>query len=766
MAAVLTTTDLRERLPDGPWMAVDVDKLGAPGPDAPTPIGLSPELPAYIVYTSGSTGRPKGVVVTHDNLRISTGARLQAYDTAPERFLLVPSVAFDSSVAGIFWTLATAGTLVIPTDDEARDPHRLAQLVAEERVTSVLCVPSLYDQVLRAGGDHLQGLETAIVAGESCPSRLVEEHFRVLSKTRLFNEYGPTEATVWATLYEVTADDTARPVAIGRPIPGVRVDVLDRLGRSVPVGIPGQAWIAGPTVAQGYWRRPDLTAERFVVDSGTGPRSYRTGDRVVWTEDGRLLFLGRNDEQIKLRGYRIEPGEIEAALLGLPGVDEAAAVARHSSAGTATASGSAALQLVAFIQSIHNGTVENWRQTLAKRLPDYMIPSRLVKLSELPRLPNGKIDRQRLRDMVLDADVVVHVEHSVRSSREQALISLWEGLLGRVGVGLNDNFFELGGHSLLVVEMTLAIAQDFEVDLSAADVFENPTVKELAARIAQRGGRNAPAYRHLFPIQPAGRRKPFVIAVPHFFTEMFANRFRGERPVYGLRGVSLRPEGNRGRWRTLRDLGEELVEEILRRFPDQTCILAGYSFGASMAIETVRVMEERGIPVHRLFLIAPMPEDIYRLGPLRLQIDDLSKPLGELTRSEILRRYARSNNPLTWRPYQRAWRWFAIEPWRRLLCGVGRIRKLAGMPLTSRILHADVRVERFRLHAGYEPGVIHTPTVIFNAREIATDAAATWRPYFRGPYSVVETPDPHLGVASAEAAREVILDHMTDLGEE
>ncbi len=764
VAAVLTSSKLRDRLPNGPWVTIDVDLLNDAERHAGPPAEISFDSPAYILYTSGSTGRPKGVVVTHDNLRFSTGARFQVYDAAPERFLLVPSVAFDSSVAGIFWTLTAGGTLVIPTDEEARDPRRLAQLAAEERVTTVLCVPSLYDQMLRAGGNDLQGLETVIVAGESCSSRLVQEHFEVLPRVRLFNEYGPTEATVWATVHEITRDDAARPVAIGRPIPGVRVDVLDRLGRRVPTGIPGHAWIAGPTVADGYWRRPDLTTELFQVDPNSTERSYRTGDRMVWTEDGRLLFLGRQDDQIKLRGFRIEPGEIEAALLEHAEVEEAAVVARGVGAGAAIASDAGAAQLVAFVEPKKANTVGGWRQGLAERLPDYMIPSRLVEVPELPRLPNGKIDYRRLRVMALDPEKGAGEDHTVPDTREQALISLWEGLLGRPGIGLNENFFELGGHSLLVVEMTLAIEQDFETSLSAADVFENPTVKELAARIGQRGGPDRPSYQHLFPIQPAGREMPFIIAVPHFFTEMFANRFRGERPVYGLRGVSLRPEGNLGRWRTMQDLGEELVDEISRRFPDETCIMAGYSFGASMAFEAVRVMEERGIPVDRLYLIAPMPFDFFRFGPLRVQIDGLREPVDELPVSEALRRYIKANNPLTLQPYRRVWRWCAIEPWRRLLCGVGRLRKLAGLPLTERILYADVRVDRFRLHAAYRPGTIQTPAVIFNATEPETDAAATWRPHFDGPLTIHDTPDPHLGEATVDDAREVILRHLGDLG--
>ena len=765
VAAVLTTSDLRGRLPSGRWVEIDVEGLPTAGPGSETCADLTPESPAYILYTSGSTGRPKGVVVNHANLKSSTQARFLVYDTPPRRFLLVPSVAFDSSVAGIFWALAAGGTLVIPTDDQVRDPRGLAGLIANEGVTGLLCVPSLYGQMLGVGAKNLQGLDFAIVAGESCSSRLVEEHFRGLPDVRLFNEYGPTEATVWATVHEMTVDDVARPVAIGNPIPGVRVDVVDSRGRPVVAGIPGHAWIQGPTVAEGYWRRADLTAERFQASNETGKRRYRTGDRMARTIDGRLMFLGREDEQIKLRGYRIEPGEVEASILELPGVEEAAVVARSPGTGAATTSDHEARQLVAFLRTSHAGIPASWRHDLATRLPDHMIPSRLVELSELPRLPNGKIDRQRLRDMALDPADVVRQDGPLPTAREQALISLWEGLLGRSGIGVTDNFFELGGHSLLVVEMTVAIEQDFEVVLAAADVFENPTIRELVERIEEHRGPESTPYDHLFPIQPAGRGTPLIVAVPHFFTQMFAARFRGERPVYGLRGVGLRAEGNLGRWRTMRDLGEDLVAEIRRRFPDEAYLVAGYSFGASMAVETVRLMEERDIPVRCLYLIAPMPVEFYPFGPFRLQIDGLRQPLGELSGRDVLRLYARSNNPLTLRPYRRVWRWLAIEPWRRILCGIGRLRRLAGLPLTDRILYADVRVDRFRLHAAYRPGTIHTPTVIFNAADPATDAAATWRPFFEGPFTVHDIPDPHLGEDSAEAARREILRHLSDLGD-
>ena len=781
VAALLTRVALRDRQPAGPAPAIDADRLESEAPGASIRPHLQAEQPAYILYTSGSTGRPKGVIVTHANLRTSTEARLRVYDPplsnrsgvgADLRFLLLPSIAFDSSVAGLFWTLASGGTLVVPTDDEARDPRRLAQLIVEQKVNSLLCVPSLYGHILAAGKDRLLGLEIVIVAGESYPQQLLEDHFRHLPQTRLFNEYGPTEATVWATVHEISHRDAGEPYSIGRPIPGVRVEVLDERGRRVPAGVPGQGWICGPTVAQGYWRRQDLTDECFIrrrigADPNAGPeeRMYRTGDRLSWTADGRLLFLGRIDEQIKLRGFRIEPGEIEAILLEHPKVEAAAVVARDKA------------QLVAFVET--TAAVEDQREELTKRLPEFLVPNRIVTLAELPRLANGKVDRGRLRKMALpgagpgrsgikeeiqDTLAADGERPQILADREQALISLWEGLLGRAGIGATDNFFQLGGHSLLVIEMTSAIEHDLGVDLAPADVFQHPTVRQLARRIEQQSGPGAPAYAHLFPIQPGGRDRPFIFSVPHFFSDMVATRFRGERPVYGLRGVSLRPEGNRGRWRTMRDLGEELVREIGHRFPGEVPIMAGYSFGATMAVEAVRLMEERGMPVQQLILIAPMAVDVYRFGPFRLQIDGLRQPLAALTWQQALRRIARHRHPLSRRPYQRAWRLLAIQPWRRLLCRIGQLRTRTALPLTPRILHADVRLERFRLHARYRPGIVRTPTVIFNASEPETDAAATWRPYFEGPFAVHQIPDPHLGEAKVESAKALILDHLDDLG--
>jgi hypothetical protein len=207
------------------------------------------------------------------------------------------------------------------------------------------------------------------------------------------------------------------------------------------------------------------------------------------------------------------------------------------------------------------------------------------------------------------------------------------------------------------------------------------------------------------------------------------------------------------------DLAEELAGEIARRFPETPCVLAGYSFGAWLAIETVRVMEARGLPVERLYAIAPMPLDFYRVGPFRVRIDGLRRPLAELSAGQILRLYLRGNHPFTRAPYRRARQWLTERPWRRVLSLAGGLRQRAGLPLTPRLLQADVRVERFRLHAHYQPGPVRTPTVFFNPTGTSSDAAATWRPYFLGPLTVHATPDPH-DAAHVDAARAVVLQHL------
>jgi amino acid adenylation domain-containing protein len=299
-------------------------------------VGATAHDLAYVIYTSGSTGRPKGVMVTHANLVNSTVARELVYSDGVDRFLLLSSFAFDSSLVGIFGTLCRGGTLILPPNRIEQDIAALAGMIAEESVTHLLCLPSLHELLLTyAAPDQLASLRTVIVAGEVCPRRLAQRHLAVLPGVQLYNEYGPTEATVWTTVYAIPDELPPVQIAIGKPIANVQVYVLDAGEQPVPIGVAGELYIGGDNLAGGYLGQPALTKQRFpLLDDplrpGQGPplRLYRTGDLVRWRTDGYLDYLGRTDQQVKIRGNRVELEEIERALSDHPSVSEAVVVAR------------------------------------------------------------------------------------------------------------------------------------------------------------------------------------------------------------------------------------------------------------------------------------------------------------------------------------------------------------------------------------------------------------------------------------------------------
>jgi amino acid adenylation domain-containing protein len=293
-------------------------------------VEVTPDDPAYLIYTSGSTGKPKGVPITHRNLVHSTTARFLFYPDPIERFLLLSSFAFDSSVVGIFWSLCQGGTLVLPRQKQEQDVHEIAALIAQHNVTHLLGLPTLHQLLLEyAGKVNLDSLSAVIVAGEACNVEVVRRHYQRLPRTRLYNEYGPTEGTVWSIACEIPPDFSGSIVPIGKPIPNMQAYVLDARQQPVPVGVTGELYIGGEGLATGYFNRPELTAERFLSNPfQPGDRLYRTGDLVHWLPDGQLAFLGRIDHQVKIRGHRIELEEIEKVLLELPAVAQAVVISR------------------------------------------------------------------------------------------------------------------------------------------------------------------------------------------------------------------------------------------------------------------------------------------------------------------------------------------------------------------------------------------------------------------------------------------------------
>ena len=454
---------------------------------------IQPEQLAYLIYTSGSTGQPKGVAISHGSALRSTLARHRVYHEAVTGFLLLSSFSFDSSVAGLFWTLSQGGCLCLPQEAELQDPDALATLIERHTLSHVLCLPSVWAVLLEQEAARLRSLRVAIVAGEPCPPGLGSRHFGSLPDTRLYNEYGPTEGAVWSTVQEIEPRGGALRVPIGRPIEGVRIHILSPAGIEVPRGITGEIHIGGGGVARGYFRRPALTGATFVPDffSGEGSRLYRSGDLGRWRLDGMIDFLGRADHQIKVRGYRIELGEIEFRIRALPGVRDCAVVAREDEPGEKRLTA----YLVHFNWPDRQGTqghgtgLEQVRNALKSSLPDYMIPSDWVVLDELPRNANGKLDRSRLP--VPDRTGRRRAFVAPRGSVETVLAEIWEELLSIRPVGIEDNFFELGGDSILSIQM-VGRARQRGIVVTARQMIENQTIAQLATVAAQLHAANTP----------------------------------------------------------------------------------------------------------------------------------------------------------------------------------------------------------------------------------------------------------------------------------
>ncbi|MFD0982675.1 non-ribosomal peptide synthetase [Tropicimonas aquimaris] len=470
---VLTDRQNAERVERSGRGAVVVGDLGNVGGDATLP-EVPPDSPAYLLFTSGSTGTPKGVLVSHRNLSASTEARLAWYKETPEAFLLLSSIAFDSSVAGIYWTLCTGGTLVLAEPDAARDPFRIGTLIQARFVTHTLCLPSLYKLILEASdAGALVSLQTVIVAGEAVSRAIVHQHRQSGVTARLVNEYGPTEATVWCSACDLGRLEGAGPVPIGRAIPGSRLMIRDSRHRPVPPGMPGELWVGGAGVSLGYLDLPEATAERFVEDpTRDGGTAYRTGDRVRRRADGMFEYLGRIDRQVKVRGVRIEPTLIETLLMDMPEVREAAVDARGEDEARA---------LVAWIV----GEPENPPEIgavaahLAEALPAAMVPSQLLMVDELPRTSNGKIDYRALAAPTAPIAPAAIVPPS--SETEKALAEIWKRVLWlEREIGLDEDFFELGGHSLAAMRLITEIGSGLGLRIPVARLGRLTTIRDQA----------------------------------------------------------------------------------------------------------------------------------------------------------------------------------------------------------------------------------------------------------------------------------------------
>ncbi|MFN2576067.1 MAG: amino acid adenylation domain-containing protein [Pyrinomonadaceae bacterium] len=568
-----------------------------------------PDNLAYVMYTSGSTGTPKGVTVTHRNVARLVKNTNYASFSRDEVFLQSSTVSFDASTFEIWGGLLNGARLVLLPGDKF-SLKDLGQAIKRHRVTTLWLTAGLFHLMVENHLDDLRGLRQLLAGGDVLSVPHVQKVFKEIPACRLINGYGPTENTTFTCCYPL--HDLSRvngSVPIGFPISNTSVYVLDRHVNPVPIGVPGELYIGGDGLARGYLDRPELTQERFVRNpfSGTGDRLYRTGDLVRYRVTGEIEFIGRIDNQVKVRGFRIEPGEIEAALIEHPSVRDAVVVALKDSGDK---------HLVAYLVP-RNGNlrIEEVREFLRTRLPDYMVPSIFVPLASLPLSPMGKVDREALpapNELKRETDKGLT---QPSNELELKLTRIWEQVLRVHAIGVDENFFELGGHSLLAVKLFAEIEKSFGRNLPLATLFQAPTVRQLARVLRDEGWQAA--WSSLVMIQPGGASTPFfcIHAAGGNVLEYnnLARLLGPDQPFYGLQAKGL--DGKSEPHTNIREMAAHYIKEMREIQPEGPYLLGGRSSGGTIAFEMACQLEAAGEKVALLALLDTYPAGYFKLLP-------------------------------------------------------------------------------------------------------------------------------------------------------
>ena len=586
---------------------------------------------AYVIYTSGSTGKPKGVLVEHRGLMNLVVAQQQVFNLHPtHRILQFASLSFDASIFELVMALANGATLYLAPKELLLPGATLHQFLLDNAITHATLPPAVL-AVLPS--EPLPALQTIIAAGEACPHTVVDRW----ANHQFFNAYGPTEATIWATVAPLQPGELP---TIGHPIANTQIYLLDAHLQPVPIGVTGELYIGGAGVARGYLNRPELTAERFLdypfaaesaesavsgqrsavsiqTAHSTALRLYRTGDLARYRSDGSLTYLGRVDQQLKLRGYRIEPGEIETVLQQHPAIHTAVVAVREDTLGA---------RLVAYVLfkleqriaidgvAINGVAIDDLKRWLRSQLPDYFVPSAFVLLETLPLTPNGKIDYAALPDAMHNLERGEFV--APRTALETTLANLWRQLLQQEHtqqepIGINDNFFDLGGDSLLAVRLIDQIQQQFGQTLPLASLLLNPTIAGLAIALTP----NQPSlhWSPLVPLQPKGSKPPFFCVHPIFGVVLpyyaLAQAIGLDQPFYGLQpfGMDGKPPHT-----SIEAMAAFYIKALRQLQPQGPYYLGGWSFGGLVAFEMAQQLRQAGHKVALLAVLdtlAPIPSN-------------------------------------------------------------------------------------------------------------------------------------------------------------
>ncbi|KAF0849422.1 non-ribosomal peptide synthetase [Nocardia caishijiensis] len=598
-SVLVTTTTARAGLSESTVPVIALDEPITPSAGATEPRKPRRDNLAYVIYTSGSTGRPKAVALTHGNL-----VDLVAKDNplGSGRMLAHSSVAFDASVYELWPALLGGGGVVLATE-LTLSVTALTHWVNTWGVSSIFVTPSVLDVLIEQLDSiepaALAGLEWLALGGEPFFSTAANRVRGALPAVRMLNGYGPSEATVYATAHVVDAGVLVggRSVPVGRPIANVRAYVLDDRLQQAPVGVAGEIYLGGPGIARGYRDQPGLTAARFVADpfGPAGQRLYRTGDMVRLTSAHELEFVGRTDEQLKIRGFRVEPGEVAATVAAHPGVTGVAVTTAEFAAGE---------HLVAYVvgAGVEADAVREFTRT---RLPEFMVPRAVMVVDHIPMTANGKLERAALPAPVLAA---AQEYRAPEGARERAMAALFAEVLHTDRIGADDSFFELGGHSLSALRLTARIRAEFEVELPIRVIFEAPTVAKLVARLDERHD-TADPFDVVLPLRATGTRQPIWCVHPGGGSSWCYSALAAhldEHPIYGLQARGI--DGLAQPAQSMAEMVADYLTQITRVQPTGPYVLLGYSFGGVVAHALAVAMRHRGLTVDMLIVIDTLPE--------------------------------------------------------------------------------------------------------------------------------------------------------------
>ncbi|MEV4753292.1 amino acid adenylation domain-containing protein [Streptosporangium sp. NPDC049248] len=699
-----------------------LETLPESGGAAKVTVPVRPAGGAYVMYTSGSAGAPKGVLVTHGD--IVALAADECFAAGHERVLWHSPQVFDASTYEVWVPLLGGGTVVVAED--AVDTAAVMRAVVDHDITAVWLTAGLLAVVAEHHLQALAGVSQVWAGGDVVSPSAVARVRQAHPSITVVNGYGPTEATTFAARHKVAADFGGSSVPIGGPMAGMGLHVLDAALRPVVPGVVGELYLSGAGVARGYLDRPGLTAERFVADpyGPAGSRMYRTGDLARWNADGELEFRGRADEQVKVRGFRVEPGEVEAVLRGHEGVRDAAVVVREG-------------RLVAYVVGDSAGV----REYVARLLPDYLVPAVVVALEGLPLTVNGKLDRRALPDPEFPATTD---GRGPRTPQEELLCGLYAEVLELPRVGVDDGFFDLGGHSLLATRLVSRIRAVLGAEVPIRALFETPTVAGLAQRLALDPQERT--FGVLLPLRAAGRRAPLFCVHPGSgLSWPYASllwHIDPEVPVYGLQARGLR--GGESLPASIEEMAAEYVSRILKVWPEGPYRLLGWSFGGVVAHAMAARLEQSGRRVESLILI-----DAFPARPLG---DDVIEKVAEV---EISRLYLDMLGAFEIDTAEYADRTLRHDEFVRIL----RSSNTALASLDEDLLAASFRVmiNNIRIGGRYRHEVVAVDTLIIAAEHEDpryTLTKDTWGSYVSGDIRLHPVAASHQRLLSPEPLRE------------